>query len=121
MALQNTVIRLELAQRGASFDDALASAHRTIANEVLPLQHFYIGITQGLVWRMVQAPFRHVTRYDEMIGLVASTPSQCARLERELIRRAHAGEVSGVCDNKGLGGERTPKTPHCFVYVAVCL
>ena len=121
LALQNPLIRLELAQRGASFDDALASAHRTIANEVMPSQHFYIGITQGLVWRMVQAPFRHVTRYDEMIGLVASTPSQCARLERELIRRAHAGEVSGVCDNKGLGGERTPKTPQCFVYVALCL
>ena len=121
LALQNPLIRLELALHGASFECALASARRAIANEVMPSQHFYIGITRGLVWRMVQAPFRHVTRYDEMIGLVASTPSQCARLERELIRRAHAGEVSGVCDNKGLGGERTPKTPHCFVYVAVCL
>ena len=121
LALQNPLIRLELALHGASFECALACARRAIANEVMPSQHFYIGITRSLVWRMVQAPFRHVTRYDEMIGLVASTPSQCARVERELIRRAHAGEVSGVCDNKGSGGERTPKTPHCFVYVVVCL
>ena len=121
LALQNPLIRLELALCGAPFDEALASALRTIANEVMPSQHFYIGITRGLVWRMVEAPFRHAKRYDEMIGLVASTPSQCARLERELIRKAHAGEFSGVCDNKGLGGERTPKTPQCFVYVALCL
>ena len=38
LSLRQPLIRLEFAERVASFEDAFVSAHRTIAREVIPFQ-----------------------------------------------------------------------------------